>query len=255
MTTQLYYFNYYNTEDDIVFVDCLKDFPSTFNNWFDYHDFYYFDFYSQYHKTCTDKLTGFNRPTSLEEAFFFNTDDVAVCSDLDYFPSDVSVSDTPTTKVDNMNCLNVPEKEAIPPSSMNYLQLIPRLKIKFSKKKEIPSLLKKKNNDLSQLDILYALDKEKQSKSSPLSNKMGSNIAMNSCKHEKQSKKRGICALPLETNKELVIAVNLADLCINHSNFLTFPNTYTIIDSDVLCDTPNLQADWILPCADKTDSF
>ena len=70
---------------------------------------------------CTDNLTGFNQPTSLQEAFVSNTNDVAVVSDLDNAPSDVSVSDTSKTKVDNMDCLNIPEKEIIPPSSIDYL--------------------------------------------------------------------------------------------------------------------------------------
>ena len=142
---------------------------------------------------------------------------------------------------------------------MDYLYSIPELKIELLKKKKIPSSSKKKNNDLSQLDVLYALDKEKQSKSYPLSNKMVSNIAMNSCKHDKQSKKRGIRALPPETTNDLIIyidpAVNLADLCIGQSKLLPISNTYTITDSDVFCDTPNLQADRILPCADGTNPF
>ena len=55
--SQLQYFDCYNTEDDIIFVDCFEDFPGTFNNCFGYHDAYYFDFYSQHHQTCTEEPT------------------------------------------------------------------------------------------------------------------------------------------------------------------------------------------------------
>ena len=79
---------------------------------------------------------------------------------------------------------------------------------------------------------------------------MVSNIATNSCKHDEQSKKRGIRALPLETTNNLIISV---DLCID--KLLPIPNTYTIVDSDVFCDIPNLQVDWILPCADESTPF
>ena len=61
-----------------------------------------------------------------------------------------------------MECSNVPEKGIIPLSSMEEIITL------SSKKKRIPSLSKKKNIDLSQLYALYALDKEKQSKSYPL---------------------------------------------------------------------------------------
>ena len=124
MTPQLHYFDCYDTEDDIIFVDCLEDFPVTFKNCLDYQNSCYFDFYSQYHKTYTDKLTGFNRATSLQGAFVSNNNDFAAVFDLDNIPSNVSVSDTSKTKVDNMDCSNVPEKEIIPPSSMDYSQLI-----------------------------------------------------------------------------------------------------------------------------------
>ena len=32
---------------------------------------------------------------------------------------------------------------------------------------------------------------------------------------------------------------------------VTIPNTYTIADSDLFRDTPNLQSDWIPPCVDE----
>ena len=115
MTPQFHYFDCYDTEDDIIFVNCFKDLPGTFNNYFDYYDSYYFDFYSQYRKTCTDKLTGFNLPTSLQEDFDSNTNNIAVVSDLDNAPSDVSVSVTSKTKEDNMDCSNVSEKAIVPP--------------------------------------------------------------------------------------------------------------------------------------------
>ena len=89
-------------------------------------------------------------------------------------------------------------------------------------------------------------DKEKQSESSPMSNRMIFN-------NDKQSNKKGICALPPETTNDLIIAVNLADLYINQSKLLPTPNTYTIKDSDVFCVNPNLQLDLILPCADETN--
>ena len=41
-------------------------------------------------------------------------------SDLDNAPSDVSISDKSKRKVDNMDCSNVPEKETIAKSSMDY---------------------------------------------------------------------------------------------------------------------------------------
>ena len=123
---------------------CSSCSAEAFSNCFDYHDSCYFDFYSQYREICTDKLTGFNLPTSLQEAFDSNTNDVAAVSDLDNAPSDVSISDTSKTKEANMDCSNVPEKMIIPPSSMDYLQLIPKLNIDTSKKKKIPSSSKKK---------------------------------------------------------------------------------------------------------------
>ena len=156
MTPQFQYFDCYDTEDDIIFVDCLADLPGTFNNYLDYYFSCYFD--------C------FNQPISLQEAFASNTNNVAVVSDLDKAPR-VSVSDTSTTKVYNMKCLNVPEKEKIPLSLMDYLQLIPKLKIELLKKKNTPSLSEKTNIDLFQLDVLYTLDKEKQSKLYTLSKK------------------------------------------------------------------------------------
>ena len=112
--TQLHYFDCYDPEDGIIFVDCLEDLPGIFNNWFDYHDSCYLDFYNQYHKTCTDKLTDFKQATSLQGAFISNTNDVAGVSDLDNASSDISVSETSKTKVDNINCLNVPEKKDNP---------------------------------------------------------------------------------------------------------------------------------------------
>ena len=123
MPPQLHYFDCYDTEDDTIFIDCLEDLPCTF------------------HKTYIDKLTGYNQATSLQGTFVSNN--VAAVSDLDNALCNVSVSDTSKTKVDNMNCSNVPEKEIIPPSSMDYLQLITKLKIKLSKKKNISSSSKK----------------------------------------------------------------------------------------------------------------
>ena len=42
---------------------------------------------------------------------------------------------------------------------------------------------------------------------------------------------------------------------LQYRDTIPFPNTYTITDSDVFCDTPNLQADWIPPCANDIDPF
>ena len=36
-----------------------------------------------------------------------------------------------------------------------------------------------------------------------------------------------------------------------YQDTVPIPNTYIIADSDVFCDTPNLQPDWISPCADE----
>ena len=43
---------------------------------------------------------------------------------------------------------------------------------------------------------------------------------------------------------------NKTDL-LQYQDTIHIPNTYTIIDSDVFCDTPNLQPNWIPPCVDE----
>ena len=105
----------------------------------------------------------------------------------------------------------------------------------------------KTNIDLFRLDVLSALDKEKQSKSYMLSNKMVLNVIMNSCTHDKLSKTRGIRALLPKTTNDLIIyidpAVKLADLYTNQLKVLPIPNTYTITNSDTFCATSNFQAD------------
>ena len=93
MKPQLYYFDCYDTENDIIFVNSSENLPDTFNNYFNYYDPCYTEYYNQYRKTCTDKLTSFNLPTSLQEAFDANTNAAVVVFDLDNAPSDVSVSD------------------------------------------------------------------------------------------------------------------------------------------------------------------
>ena len=40
---------------------------------------------------------------------------------------------------------------------------------------------------------------------------------------------------------------------LQYQDTVHIPNTYTIVDSDVFHDTPNLQPDWIPPCADVLD--
>ena len=183
---------------------------------------------------------------------------VAVVFDLDKDPR-VSISDTSKTKVDNMECLNAPEREKIPLLLIDYLQAIQKLKTALSKKKKTPSLSEKTNIDFFQLDVLYALDKEKLSDSYTLSNKIILNVTINSCKHDKLSKTRSIRALLPETTSNLIIfvdpAVKLADLYINQLQLLPIPNTYTITNSYTFCATSNIQAAWILICADVSTSL
>ena len=118
MTPQLNYFDCYDTEADIIFVNCFEDLPGTFNNCFDCHDHCYFDCFCQ--------------PISLQEAFASNTNNVALVSYLDKAPR-VSVSDTLRTKLDNTECSNIPEKEKMALSSKDFLQSNPTLKIELSK--------------------------------------------------------------------------------------------------------------------------
>ena len=54
--TQLHYFDCYDTEDDILFVDSLEDLPDIFSNYFDYQDPSDGDFCNQYRETCTDNF-------------------------------------------------------------------------------------------------------------------------------------------------------------------------------------------------------
>lgn len=96
-----------------------------------------------------------------------------------------------------------------------FPQKIPKLKIEFSKKKKkipmdllntpkkkkVPSLSRKENNDFSQLDDLYALDKENQSKSS---------ISTNSFKHDDRFKKRVVHVLPLDTTDDSIVLIDPA---------------------------------------------
>ena len=86
---------------------------------------------------------------------------------------------------------------------------------KEPKEKKIPSLSKKKDIDLSQLNVLYALDKGKQSTLSPLSNMMAPSISVNSFKHDERFKKRVVRVLPQQsTNNSIVLidpAVDLVD--------------------------------------------
>ena len=54
--TQLYYFDCYDTEDDILFVDSLEDLPDIFSNCFDYQDPRNGDYCNRYRETCTDNF-------------------------------------------------------------------------------------------------------------------------------------------------------------------------------------------------------
>ena len=65
----------------------------------------------------------------------------AVVSVLDNAPIIIFVFDTSKTQVDSMNYLNVPEKEIILLSSMDYLHLITEQKIKLSRGTNIPTSL------------------------------------------------------------------------------------------------------------------
>ena len=99
-----------------------------------------------------------------------------------------------------MDCSNLPEKKTIPSLVMDLLNT--------PKKKKIPSSSKKKNNDLSQLYALYALEKEKQAKLSPLSNKMVLSIETKLFKHDKRSNKRVVHVLPPETTNDLIVSID-----------------------------------------------
>ena len=85
---QLHYFDYLNTEDNMIFKDCYDIIPDIFCDCFDYHDTSHGDFYNRYFETCTESYfqcstwedifpssdnyfehTGYEMPTSLCRAF------------------------------------------------------------------------------------------------------------------------------------------------------------------------------------------
>ena len=43
MTPELNYFDCYDTEDDMIFVNCFEHLPDIIGNYFDYHDPYHDD--------------------------------------------------------------------------------------------------------------------------------------------------------------------------------------------------------------------
>ena len=78
------------------------------------------------------------------------------------------------------------------------------------------------NNDLSKLVLLYALDKEKQSNSSALSNTMATRTTTNLFKHD--VKKRVVHVLPPEaTNDSIIPIVQAVDLVDSYIDLSKLP--------------------------------
>ena len=95
------------------------------------------------------------------------------------------------------------------------------MKINTSK---ILSNMKKKNNDLSQVVILYALDLDKktQSKSSTLSNTMATSTTTNLFKHD--GKKKVVHVLqPEATNDSIIPIVQAVDLVDSYIDLSKLP--------------------------------
>lgn len=78
----------------------------------------------------------------------------------------------------------------------------------YPKEDKDPFNVNEEKNDLSQVGLLYALDQEKQSKSSPFSNTMVSSTATNSYKNNERSKKRVVGVLPPESTHDSIISID-----------------------------------------------